>query len=907
MLPSTAANIEKGGRSMNYFKSRNIKKSKKNPKSRKHVWKRLLSMVLCAALILGIQPVPQPALAANTYSDAAIKVDTSDARYYYKPYVDFSEIYNKTDFGNSSPQRLSVTSNKLTFSTPSKPDAKKSMVAYVPFSVPVQVPAHTTRTFQMEFSVDMSVSVCSSLNMAMELFKGDGPEKFSIANSASAGENTVVHVYDFPKGTPLTVEETKKTGTCSVVFRNDGSSSAEEAAKFVLFCGVKNRFTEEQPQPTYNCELTGITYTDVTHTKTVSYDACGGSVSPTSKTVTYYGKYGELPTPTRTGYTFAGWYTAASGGSRITKDSTVEASSGDTLYAHWTGNPYSVTYDANGGGTPSQTDRTVTYGSAYGDLATVSRTGYTFAGWYTQREGGTKVTSSTTVETAENHTLYAHWTANQYTITFSGAVDGSGSADYTYKQTGTIPFPQAVDQTGSGRYFTGWKLTTSPTTKPTVDGAAVNTSTLYQPGQALALNGGALGNMTFTAQYTALTGTSSTSEKLTIAGKSTISAPPEKSTYTVKVTGNDSLKALSIGGVTVTREGTEDFVLTATGNSSKEVRIDGENAGSVAAKGTLTITYKTLTVTVNANKAVTLQGGPELMRSGPVDGVYTYTHTARNPGNGSFPILVDGVDTGKTVSYGNQTALTYHTTTVQVTAQPGAAVSSVELVSGSKTLTMSTSGSNSYTCTGLSNGTTYTLRVNGTNISGQTTNFSADKALHATIYTKTVTTKRNDVTADIPGVGDVQIGGLDAARTGVGTWLATQVGTSIGNTVSINGESVAAASGDTGNAVVDYYTVTYDADGGSSAPADNNCYLGGTKATILGQGGMTKDGCSFLGWKNDGTDVGVGETITISGKTTLTAQWEEHASCEVKWQTPAGSCSMARWRRHWMLLWLLRM
>ena len=868
---------------MNYFKSRNIKKSKKNPKSRKHVWKRLLSMVLCAALILGIQPVPQPALAASTYT-AAIKVATSDARYYYKDYVEFSETYKKTDFtSSSSPQRLSVTSNKLTFSTPSKPDAKKSMVAYVPFSIPVQVPAHTTRTFQMEFSVDMSLNANSSMNLAMELFKGDGPEQFSIVRSASAGENTVVHVYDFPKGCPLTVEETKKTGTCSVVFRNDGSSSAEEAAKFVLFCGIKNKFSAEQPQPTYNCELTGITYTDVTHTKTVSYDACGGSVSPTSKTVTYYGKYGELPTPTRTGYTFAGWYTAASGGSQITSDSTVEASSGDTLYAHWTGNPYSVTYDANGGGTPSQAGKTVTYGSAYGDLATVSRTGYTFAGWYTQKEGGTKVTSSTTVGTAENHTLYARWTANQYTITFSGAVDGSGSAGYTYKQTGTIPFPQAVDQTGSGKYFTGWKLTTSPTTKPTVDGTEVNTSVLYQPGQALALNGGALGNMTFTAQYTTLTGTSSTSEKLAIAGRSTISAPPEKSTYTVKVTGNDSLKALSIGGVTVTREEAEDFVLTAIGNSSKEVRIDGESAGSVAANGTLTVAYKTLTVTVNANKAVTLQGGPELMRSGPVDGVYTYTHTTRNSGSGTFPILVDGVDTGKTVRYGNQTVLTYHTATARVTAQPGAAVSSVELASGSKTLVMSADGSGQYSCTKLSDGATYTLRVNGAGVSGQTADFTADKTLNATIYAKTVTTRLDGALADIPGVDNVKIGGLDAARTGVGTWLATQVGTSIGNTVSINGESVDAAGG-----YVDYYTVVYDADGGENAPVDGNIYRKGSKAAALGQGEMRKDGCSFLGWKKDGTDVNVGEAVTINGKTTLTARWKEHAACEVKWQTPGG-------------------
>lgn len=322
--------------------------------------------------------------------------------------------------------------------------------------------------------------------------------------------------------------------------------------------------------------------------------------------------------------------------------------------------------------------------------------------------------------------------------------------------------------------------------------------------------------MTFTAQYTNVTGTSSTSETLTISGKSTIPAPPAKSTYTVKVTGNDSLKALTIGGATVTRNGTENFVLTTTGNGSKSVVIDGENAGSVTANGTLTVTYKTLTVTVNANKTVTLQGGPELTRSGPVGGVYTYIHTARDPGNTSFPVFVDGVDTGKTVSYGNKTALTYYTATAAITVQPGASISSVELACGSKTLVMSTSGSNQYTCTGLNDGKAYTLRVNGADVSGQTTDFTTDKALSATIYAQTVTTKLDGALADIPGLGNVKIGGLSAAQTGVGTYLATKVGTSIGDTVTINGSSVTVASG-----VVNYYTVTYDTNGGSSAPADS--------------------------------------------------------------------------------------
>lgn len=648
------------------------------------------------------------------------------------------------------------------------------------------------------------VSTGSKAGIFAELLKGGVPATFNNDQNADYGANTVLRIYS---GSSDPSEN--GTATHSVTYENHTSSDVTKTENFVFFCGNR-KVGAYQPAPTYHCKLTGITYDDTHDTKSISFDANGGSVDTASKTVTYYSTYGNLPTP-------------------------------------------------------------------------AARTGYTFDGWYTAASGGTKVTSTTKVSTTGDRTLYAHWTANKYTITFSGAVSGSQSADYTYKQTGTIAFPQAADQTGSGKYFTGWKLTTAPATKPTVNGAAVNTSTMYQPGQALAFNGGALGNMTFTAQYTNVTGTSSTSETLTISGKSTIPAPPAKSTYTVKVTGNDSLKALTIGGATVTRNGTENFVLTTTGNGSKSVVIDGENAGSVTANGTLTVTYKTLTVTVNANKTVTLQGGPELTRSGPVGGVYTYTHTARDPGNTSFPVFVDGADTGKTVSYGNKTALTYYTATAAITVQPGASISSVELACGSKTLVMSTSGSNQYTCTGLNDGKAYTLRVNGADVSGQTTDFTTDKALSATIYAQTVTTKLDGALADIPGLGNVKIGGLSAAQTGVGTYLATKVGTSIGDTVTINGSSVTVASG-----VVNYYTVTYDTNGGSSAPADSNIYLKDSKATVLGQGGMAKDGCSFLGWKNGGTNIGVGETVTVSGKTTLTAQWQENTSCEVRWQTPGG-------------------
>ena len=72
------------------------------------------------------------------------------------------------------------------------------------------------------------------------------------------------------------------------------------------------------------------------NTYTVTFDPNGGSVDPTSKTVTFGEPYGELPVPTRKGYNFAGWYTEAEEGTVVTADTTVTATTDHTLYAHWT-------------------------------------------------------------------------------------------------------------------------------------------------------------------------------------------------------------------------------------------------------------------------------------------------------------------------------------------------------------------------------------------------------------------------------------------------------------------------------------------------------------------------------------------------------------------------------------------
>jgi len=82
---------------------------------------------------------------------------------------------------------------------------------------------------------------------------------------------------------------------------------------------------------------------------------------------------------------------------------------------------YTVTFDGQGGTAPSPASKSVTYNSTYGTLATTTRTGYTFGGWWTATNGGgTQVLDTTVVTNTANHTLYAKWSVTTVSITRQG-------------------------------------------------------------------------------------------------------------------------------------------------------------------------------------------------------------------------------------------------------------------------------------------------------------------------------------------------------------------------------------------------------------------------------------------------------------------------------------------------------
>ena len=175
----------------------------------------------------------------------------------------------------------------------------------------------------------------------------------------------------------------------------------------------------------------------------VSFNLNGGKgTAPGSFKVTYnetYAMTGDVETawptitPTKTGYTFKGWYTAKSGGKKITGESIVKITKNTTLYARWTANKYTVTFDATGGYFGSAATKKVvqTYDKNYVLPSKPQKPGSVFGGWYTKNGSGgswgSKVTTSTVVKTAKDHTIYAKW----------NAIDISAEADVIVKGTGS--------------------------------------------------------------------------------------------------------------------------------------------------------------------------------------------------------------------------------------------------------------------------------------------------------------------------------------------------------------------------------------------------------------------------------------------------------------------------------------
>ena len=163
-------------------------------------------------------------------------------------------------------------------------------------------------------------------------------------------------------------------------------------------------------------------------TVTVTFNANGGTVDPTSETITK-GSTLTLPTPTRSGYRFDGWFTEKTGGTQVKANETT-FDKDTTIYAHWTKKSsgggsssrdydYTLRYVTNGGKSIASETKSKSWTKDYEDLPMPTRAGYRFDGWYYDSALKNEVTGDVKIN-SRTVTLYAGWTGSSVPDSLNG-------------------------------------------------------------------------------------------------------------------------------------------------------------------------------------------------------------------------------------------------------------------------------------------------------------------------------------------------------------------------------------------------------------------------------------------------------------------------------------------------------
>ena len=180
----------------------------------------------------------------------------------------------------------------------------------------------------------------------------------------------------------------------------------------------------------------------------VSFNTDGGSSVLSIKT-NYNTTISTPEEPTKTGYTFVGWYKD----SELTEAwnfTTDKVTQNTTLYGKWTIKNFTIMFDTNGGSTVEGTN--ANYNTKITSPNNPTKDGYTFEGWYKDSNLSTPW-SFENDPIKEDTTLYAKWSKQNYTVqfnTYGGSSIQAGHVEYGEKVT------KPSDPTKEGYNFLGW-------------------------------------------------------------------------------------------------------------------------------------------------------------------------------------------------------------------------------------------------------------------------------------------------------------------------------------------------------------------------------------------------------------------------------------------------------------------
>ena len=407
------------------------------------------------------------------------------------------------------------------------------------------------------------------------------------------------------------------------------------------------------------------------------YDSNGTTVlSDYTQTVPYNTAISKPVTnPSKTGYTFSNWYTAATGGSVVSFPLTITANT--SIYARWTAHTYTVNYYVNGGTGTSPQSSSHTYDTAK-NLTTRStlgftRAGYAFEGWSTSSTAksadyidGDSVKNLTNVN-GGSYNLYAVWTPNNYKVVFdkntTDTVTGTmNNQSFKYDES------QALSMNGftrRGHNFLGWSKTQGATSIDSglTNGATVSNLTtttddvkLYAVWQKVTgeapgsnaqakftwLTSNALSSTAYTVTVSA--GETLTAHNLTFSGYSSISITLKSSSSTVQTISFNSTGSLfTVGtGTTLALEN-----ITLRGSTANNTALVLVNSG-----GTFQMPSNT-TVTQNTGGGVQVAGGTFTLSGGTVSSNTSSSSGAGvYAGSGSFTMSGGTISSNTTTGYG---------------------------------------------------------------------------------------------------------------------------------------------------------------------------------------------------------------------------------------------------------------
>ena len=290
-----------------------------------------------------------------------------------------------------------------------------------------------------------------SKNNYSVIFNGNGSTSGSMSNQK----------FEFDVAQQLNANAYKKTG---YVFSSWNTKSDGTGTKYTDRQQVKNLVSVNGGSITLYAQWIPVSYS-------VKFNGNGNTSGSMSNQVFEYDKAQDLKTNafSRTGYVFSGWNTKSDGtGTDYSNGQSVKNLSATNgaivnLYAKWTPISYTVSFDGNGATSGSMIAQSFKYDELKALTANAfKKTGYTFTGWNTSKDGsGDPFTNGQVVSNLastgnENVTLYAQWTPVSYTVAFNGNGNTSGSmASQVFKYDETKALTSNTF-TKTGYQFTGW-------------------------------------------------------------------------------------------------------------------------------------------------------------------------------------------------------------------------------------------------------------------------------------------------------------------------------------------------------------------------------------------------------------------------------------------------------------------